>query len=520
MKAMSDVIRESLLRWSALAFGALAVSACTTLGPDYREPEVEWLGRWQEAASSRSADTKEKSEADLHFWWRRFNDPVLNRLIDTAKRDNPSLHIAGLRILESRAQQGIAGSALYPQVQQGSGAATYVHTEQSGSGDQSQVGYQLGFNLAWELDFWGRFRRAVESADAAFFSSVANQQDLQVLISSQVADLYFAHRVAETRIAITRKNVAIQKRSFEITERKFKGGEESELDFQQARTQYLATLSSIPQLELSLRNTRNALCVLLGRPPGHLPELDGETRELPAIDASAGEGIPVQLLARRPDIRSAAWQVATQSAQIGIAEADYYPAISLLGALGWSGSSLSGVPNVGSLSIGPAFRWNLFDHGLIANNVRLQDARLQQLIENYQSTVLLAAREVDDAATSVAKSAEQQTILDESVDAAARALAIANTRYREGYADFQRVLDAQRALFAQEEKQLLNRGSHISAIIALYKGLGGGWQATDIGQLIPGEVRRSMGERSDWGDLLDAPLPETPRKATGQMPNE
>jgi NodT family efflux transporter outer membrane factor (OMF) lipoprotein len=493
-----------------LGGAVLLLGACTTLGPDHREPDVQWLERWQTAAHTPADGAPAQDPTELRTWWRRFDDPVLNLLVETARRENLSLRIAGLRILENRALQGIAGSALYPQLQQGTGSVNYVDTRQSGAGDRSQTTYQLGFNLGWELDFWGRFQRAIESADAAFFASQANQRDLQVLISAQVAELYLNHRVTESRIAITRKNVAIQKRSFEITEKKFRSGDESELDFQQARTQYLATLSSIPSLELSLRNIRNALCTLLGRPPGQLPELAAAGFTLPRIDTASARGIPAWLLSHRPDVRAAAWQVAAQSAQIGIAEADYYPAISLLGALGWSGTSLSGVPETGSLAVGPSLRWNLFDQGAIANNVRLQDARLQQLIESYQAAVLQAAREVDDAATSILKTAEQQEILNQSVDAAGRALDIANTRYREGYADFQRVLDAQRALFAQEEKQLLNRGSHFSATVSLYKALGVGWEPTPVQELIPETTRRQMSERSDWGELLTAPVPDAP----------
>ncbi len=185
---------KRLFKGSALLCGVLTLNACTTLGPDYQEPEVQWLERWHDA-QPQSGKTGDQDAANLRFWWQRFNDPVLNRLIETAKRDNPSLHIAGLRILESRALQGIAGSTLYPQLQQVGGAVNYVNTRQSGAGDTSQVASQLGFNLGWELDFWGRFQRAIESADAGFFSSVANQQDLQVLISAQVADMYFSHRV-------------------------------------------------------------------------------------------------------------------------------------------------------------------------------------------------------------------------------------------------------------------------------------------------------------------------------------
>jgi NodT family efflux transporter outer membrane factor (OMF) lipoprotein len=367
----------------------------------------------------------------------------------------------------------------------------------------------MGFNLAWELDFWGRFRRGIESADAAFFASIANQQDVQVLISAQVSDLYFAYRTTEARIAIARENASIQKRSYEITERMFKGGADSELDLQQARTQYLATLSSIPQLELTLMKTRNALCVLLGRPPGDLPELDEPGYELPRIQPNGIRNIPVQLLIRRPDVRVAAWEAAAQSAQIGIAEADFYPTISLLGAFGWSGTTSNASPDFRDLSVGPTLQWNIFDYGRIGNNVRVQDARLQQLIEKYQETVLQASREVDDAAISILKTAEQQVILDESVIAARRALDIANRRYREGYSDFQRVLDSQRALFAQSEVQLINHGDYLGSLVSLYKGLGGGWRFTPVEQLIPEAVRSTMQERSDWGDLLTAPIPDS-----------
>lgn len=451
------------------------------------------------------------SEADHRFWWRQFNDPVLNGLIETAREENPSLRIAGLRILESRAQLGIAGSALYPQLQQGSGAVTYVnnrfHGGNSPDDSQSFVGYQTGFNIGWELDFWGRFRRGIESADAAFFSSIADQQDVQVLLSAQVADLYFAYRTTQLRIAIAHENAAIQKRSFEITDKIFRAGNGSELDMQQAKTQYLSTLSTVPDLEKVLNQTGNALSILLGRPPGDLPELATGRKDLPRIGSAQTPTVPARLLMRRPDIRSAASQVAAQSAQIGIAEADFYPAISLLGSISWSGSTLDGSPDTASLGAGPAFQWNLFDHGRIENNVRLQDARLQQLIEGYQNTVLQAAREIDDAAIGVIKTAEKQVFLDQALQASERALGIANNRFREGYSDFQRVLDAQRAKFAQAEGVLVNHGSHISAVIALYKALGGGWEDTPVGELIPEATRERMRERTDWGDLLSAPLP-------------
>jgi NodT family efflux transporter outer membrane factor (OMF) lipoprotein len=488
-----------------LLFG---LSACTTLGPEYRAPEVDWLEQWQTTFYGQVSDPTEGRLLDLRFWWQLFDDPALNTLIELARQENPSLRIAGLRILESRALLGIAGSNRYPQVQQLDGALAYVNTQQWGGpgSDQDLVSSQAGFTLGWELDFWGRFQRGIESADAAFFASIANQQDGQVLLSAQIADLYYAYRLTQERIAIAGENAGIQERSLEITRRLFRSGQAGELDLQQARTQYLATLATIPGLQLTLTQTRNAIAALLGRPPGDMPELAGGTGELPTIEPLKITGIPARLLQRRPDVRAALWQIAAQSAQIGIAEADFYPAISLAGSLGWSATSLSGSPNTGTLAIGPALRWNLFDHGRIANNVRVQDARLQQLIEQYRNTVLQAAREIDDAAVTVVKTREQQALLSETVSASRRALELAQSRYQEGYADFQRVLDAQRALFSQSDRELVAQGSHINAVIALYKSLGGGW-LDPVGQVVPESVRAGMRERTDWGGLLDQPLP-------------
>jgi len=489
---------------------AIVLTACTTLGPDYKEPDVAWLADWESELYSQIEGASGQSQVDAQIWWHLFDDPVLNQLVEIARSENPSLRIAGLRVLESRAALGIANSGRYPQLQQATGAIAYVNTQSSSGSDQSLGSYEVGLNAGWELDFWGRYSRSIESADAAFFSSVFNQQNGQVLLTAQVADLYYAYRTILLRIDIARKNARIQKRSYEITEALFKSGASAELDLQQAKTQYMATLSSIPGLEIALRQFHNNLCVLLGRPPGSLPELDNEVRSLPVVNRAALEEVPAQLLMRRPDIRAAASQVASQSAQVGVAETELYPSISLFGNLGWSGSTPSDSANTLSLGIGPSFTWNLFDHGRIKNNVRIQDARLQQAIESFQNSVLLAARELDDAAISVIKTREQQSPQRESTLAAERSLELANTRYREGYADFQRVIDAQRAAAGQAERELINDANHISAVISFYRALGGGWLETPVEKLIPQSTRETMESRSDWGDLIQSPDPADP----------
>jgi NodT family efflux transporter outer membrane factor (OMF) lipoprotein len=501
----------ALLRHLGIALCILTLSACTTLGPDFSKPDTTWLKHWDPALHGLASSGKEEAVlSEAAFWNGLFNDPVLQQLIREAQTANPQLRMAALRIFESRALQGMATSSLYPQLQQATGSVSYIGSRNHELNRSSSFGnYQGGFNIGWEMDFWGRFQRSIESADAAFFAAVENQRAVQVLTSAQITDLYFSYRITQARIRIARKNAEIQQHSFRITTEQFNSGNTSELDVQQAKTQYLATLAAIPLLEQGLVQIRNALSLLLGRPPGRLEMLDNPDYELPEANQSQVAALPARLLLRRPDIHAAAWLVAVQSAQIGIAEADFYPSISLLGTLGWAGSSMA-TAGATTLTAGPALQWNVFDHGHIANNVRLQDARLQQLIEQYQYAVLQAAGEVDNAAIGVVKSAEQIKLLEESVKSAERALEIANTNYHEGYADFQRVLDAQRSLFGQTDRLISTRGDNISAIIALYKSLGGGWQPRQTDELLPDTLRQQMQQRVDWGELLDVPLAPQP----------
>ncbi len=491
---------------------ALGASACTTLGPDYTEPSAEWLSDWQPDLYGQAA--QQAQAPDLDLWWQRFHDPVLEDLVGKARAQNPGLRIAGLRILESRALQGIASGLQYPQLQQISASGVFVTQDTDGGINDGHRDFRSGdaaFTVGWEIDFWGRFRRGIESADAAYFASVSNQRDAQVLLAAQVATLYYSYKTTLLRIEIARNNVQLQQRSLQITQKLFDEGQDSELDVQQAKAQYLGTLATIPALQLGLTQTRNALAAVLGRGPGDVAELDAVDSSLPELDTTGIAAMPAELLLRRPDVRSAAWQAAAQSAQIGIARADLYPAISLGGSIGWSGNSLDTSGDTTRLAGGPALTWNIFNYGRLKNNVRAQDARFQQLLENFQATVLSAAQEVDNSAAKIAQTGASQDILDQSVTAAERSLEIATKRYSEGYSDFQRVLDAQAASFSQADRAIVNRGDHVAAVIALYKALGGGWQPAAIEDILPAATRDAMRERSDWGELLDPPLAEPPQ---------
>ncbi|VVO67208.1 Cation efflux system protein CusC [Pseudomonas fluorescens] len=487
-----------------LLLGVLGLSGCVRLGPDFQSPKLAWIDRWSSPALEQSS--QRSLNPDLRQWWQVFGDPLLDRLIAEADAHNSDLRIAGLRVMEARAQLGIAQSGRYPQLQQASVDSLYFNRRQSGGSNPQDSHFwqhSAGFDIGWELDFWGRFARAIESADAGYFAAQANYEDVLVLLRAQVADTYFSLRTTEARLRVARENARQQQRNFEITEKLFNSGQQAELDLQQAKTQYLGTLSTIPNFEDQVLRTRNALAVLIGQPPGALPQLLENEGLIPLVDRAVLQDVPANLLLRRPDVRAAELNVAAQSALIGVAETDFYPSLTLLGSIVWSADTLNGTSRSLDFIGGPSLRWNLFDHGQISNNVRIQDARLQQLIEAYRDKVRQAAREADDAASGLIKSLERERILREAEVAAKRSLVLASVQYREGYSDFQRVLDAQRALLEQQDNYLVSRSNAVSNVIALYKALGGGWYSAL--PKIDAATRRQMEQRTDWGDLLDEP---------------
>jgi len=499
-----------------LLIGMLCLGGCMRVGPDFEPQRTGWAVDWSTPALQQAS--RQQLQPDARQWWRVFGDPVLETLIAQADANNAGLRIAGLRIMEARAQLGIAQSGRYPQTQVVGANALYQHrSSRSAEGNprpSSFWQYSAGFDIGWELDFWGRFSRAIESADALYFEAQANRDDVLVLLHAQVAESYYALRTAEARLRIARDNAGIQKRSYEITQKLFRSGETDELDLQQARTQYLSTLGTIPEFESQIMRTRNALAVLVGRPPGPMPELGDRTAVVPLIDSAVLQDVPANLLLRRPDIRAAELRIAAQSAQVGVAAADLYPALTLLGSIAWSATSLAGTAGGMALLAGPALSWNVFDHGRLQNNVRVQDARLQQLIVAYQDDVRQAAREADDAASGLIKALERDGILQQSAQAAGRSLTLANALYREGYTDFQRVLDAQQALAVQQDAYVVNRGGAVSDLIALYKALGGGWYSAE--PVLDPATREQMRQRTDWGDLLSEPAPASDAALSAQ----
>jgi NodT family efflux transporter outer membrane factor (OMF) lipoprotein len=496
---------------------ALTFAGCTRVGPDFEQPEVAVNAEWELFESKRIKTAASQPTQ----WWKSFNDPALDALVEQSYNQNLGLEAAGLRVLEARAQLGIAAGSLYPQ-QQSAGAGAIYTDRGANAGNLSNWQYNLDLNVGWELDFWGRFRRGVESADAAFFSSIANYDAVLVLLVSQVVDTYIVIRATEEQLRIARENVVLQQRSFDITDNLYRNGEKSELDRQQALTLLLSTEATIPGLQITLEQSRNALSILLGQPPGEINQLIGSTGPIPESPLEVAVGIPADLLRRRPDVRQAELQAAAQSARIGVATADLYPSFVLTGSFGLATTSDGGsLFESESLQFtgGPVINWPLLNYGRIRNNIRVQDARFQQTVVNYENTILSAAREVEDAITGYVRGLEQQEILERGVAAAQRSTKIALLRYQEGFSDYQRVLNAQQSLFAQQTRYVSSRGNTVRSLTALHKALGGGWEIRSGNNFVDVETMQIMDERTNWGDLLQIEQLENPDKVDRIAPS-
>lgn len=449
-------------------------------------------------------------------WWSVFSDPVLTRLVGLAYQHNLTLRTAGVRVLETRAQLGVAIGELYPQQQA-------VTAEVSYNGLPISLPYNLSANTywsdiftaqaAWELDIWGKLRRAVESADDAFLAAVADYDDVLVSLIGDVGGNYVQIRTAQKQIKIAQDNVVRQRKAVQIAQAKFEGGTATKRDVYQAENVLGATEAAIPQLTSQMEQSENALSVLLGLPPGEIGQLlDGQAGQIPTAPQTIAVGIPADLLRRRPDVRRAELQAAAQCAQIGFAKADLFPIFSLTGTVGTLGSSatrgLDSVFNGKSLfySTGPSAQWNILNYGQITNNVRVQDARFQELLIDYQNTVLKAQQEVEDGLAIFLNSRKAVVYLEKSVEAANGALRIAFIQYREGTADFTTVLTAEQNLYQAQNNLAIAEGGVPAGLIAAYRALGGGWQIREGQDFIPPATREEMEERTDWGRLLTPDL--------------
>ncbi|MGD1331198.1 TolC family protein [Vibrio harveyi] len=516
-----------LTKPSLAILSVLGLSACTTLGPDYVHPEQTALpSDW---SLEKAAQDTQQSEQKLQQWWQQFNDPTLNQLVEMASQQNLDLEAAGLRIVQARSLLGISTGLQYPQVQTVSGnlARAYVN-------DQGVNNAALSFDAGWEMDIWGKYARGIESAEAGYYASIASYHDIMVTITAEVARNYINYRTFQERILLSRRNIEIQERVVNITQVQFDSGNVTELDVQQAKNQLFNTKAAQPSLEIAMKQSLTALALLLGVLPEDVEKLlqsDGFAQRMadyenqfkssgrkPALSGNDERSIvprpplldnkvDANLVMRRPDLQVSEMQARAQSAQIGVAETALYPSFSLFGSIGIDstvpdGSSFSFSDSL-TMVVGPTFSWNIFQYGRVKNNIRFEDAKFQETLTNYNKKVLQAVNEVTNALEAYDLYLEQKSLRLQSVNSSIRAFNISMTQYENGQISFERLLNSVEKMTRAEDSYATIKGNVANQVVALYKALGGGWEAQTGKPFLSETVAKQMQDRSDWDGLLD-----------------
>lgn len=486
------------------------------VGPDYCKPAVPVASEWIDYQDPNI----HSQPADLAMWWAVFDDPMLNELVQTAARQNINLRVAGMRIMESRYRRQIAVGALFPQRQDAAGSYSWNDLSSNAANAPAMLAFSnwdLGVNASWELDFWGRYRRAVEAADAELDASIEDYDDVLVLLLAEVASSYVELRTFQERRSYAIKNLTAQENALKVAEARFQDGKSTRRDVEQARTIVEQTRALVPSLEAGERLANNRLCLLLGIPSQDLTVNLGEA-SIPQSPPEVAVGIPADLIRRRPDVRRAEREVAAASARIGIATSDLYPHISLNGTFGWAATDFDdlfdGISTFGG--VGPAFRWDVLHYGRIVNRVGARDAQFQQAAYAYQEKVLEAGRETEDGIISFLKNHQRSRHLDASAQAAQVVRDVTFDQYDEGKVDFVAVYVAESELATIQDLAAAARGEIAQSLISLYRALGGGWEMRLFPQggiegpaAGPLSVPAEPGENPDIPEAAD-PLPVPP----------
>jgi multidrug efflux system outer membrane protein len=452
----------------------VSVAAACTLGPDYERPPMTVPEEWREVAAS------EESLANL-AWWELFRDEQLNSLITTALAENHDLKIAIERIEEARAMYGFSRADLYPQIDANATAGglqfssgSLTHTPEGGTNNNVEM-YNVSVGLAWELDLFGRIRRANEAELANLLATEEVRRAVALAVVASVAQAYVELRDLDLRLEITRRTLESRREYFSLARDRFEGGITPELDMRQAEAELYRVQSFVYQLEAGVTQKENEISFLLGRGPS--PIVRGRTVTQQPIPPQVPAGLPASLLERRPDVRQAEEELIAANARIGEAIAMRYPRIALTGSYGFASTELD------NLLDGTSESWNIlagltqpvFSAGKNKRRVEVRQSQQRQAVYAYEQALLQALREVEDALIALQKAGEQRGSQGERVTAERKVLELSELRYRGGVADYLEVLDAQRSLFNAEIDEVSSIGDHVTSLIRLYKALGGGW---------------------------------------------
>jgi NodT family efflux transporter outer membrane factor (OMF) lipoprotein len=471
MSTRRRIVSWESASWSCAALILLCVAGCK-VGPDYVPPKPVTSGAWHSEATNGLA-ARPVDPNTLTTWWTTFRDPELSGLIERAVAGNLDLKVAQTRLRQSRARVGIATAGLFPSAN-ATGSSTWTHSGGHEGTGLTTESHSAGFDAAWELDIFGGTRRSIEAAEADYQASWEDRSDTLVTLLSEVALNYVAVRTYQMRLAAVQTSLAAQEQTYQLTSWQSEAGLSDELAVYQAKYNLDSTRAQVPSLRTGLDEAMNRVAVLLGEQPGALHRELAAPRPVPVGPNEVAVGVPADVVRQRPDVRRAERQFAAQTARIGVAAADLYPRFSLTGSIGMRALAL--VSHTSSVaSGGPQATWAIFDGGAIRRNIDLQNALQEQYLIQYESTILAALEEAENAMVSYANEQQRRRALQDATQAARVAADLAEYQYQAGLTDFSNVLDAQRSLLSFQDQLAQSDGTVTSNLIRLYKALGGGW---------------------------------------------
>ncbi|NVD98197.1 efflux transporter outer membrane subunit [Massilia sp. BJB1822] len=470
---------QSTKRLALAAAVGLALSACSTVGSDFKAPKNVGDSAFRHAPQGSAAEARLPQQ-----WWTVFGDETLNRLEQQALRDNPSVQAAAQRLLQAEAQLGVARASQQPSLSVNTSVAnsrTSANTSQGiALGHRSISGnqYSLGASMSYELDLLGRVRRAVEAADAQALAAQADRDGVLLLLSSQVATSYWQLRGLDAELAILNNALSTRRESEELVNARFNAGLSNELDTSRARIERANAEADLQEVQRQCNQLEHGLAVLLGASPSAtvLPAVAGSAMPQPPVIPA---GLPASLLGQRPDLAGSVATLRAANAQIGVAEGAFYPALTLTGNFGFASEKLSDALKSGSrvFSAGPlGLSLPIFDGGRNKANLALAKARYEEAIANHQGKLLTALREVEDALSDAQQRKQQGELQSASRDAAARAYQVALARYERGISTYLDVTDAQRSALSTERAAAQIGTQRLLAAVAVARALGAGWQ--------------------------------------------
>jgi multidrug efflux system outer membrane protein len=479
MKALYKKIFNRPLLWLTGVLASLALVGCAPVGPDYVEPKTSVSSAWN-TALKEGLTTEEMNPQTLATWWTTFNDPQLTSLIERAVAGNLDLKDARARVRQARASRGIAKAGLFPTLDF-SGSDTWTRSsEDTGTGETDQL-YSSSFDSGWEIDIFGGVRRSIEAAEADLKATQEDLHDVLVTLLAEVALNYTEVRTYQSRLAAVQENLQSQNETYQLTLWRSQAGLSDELAVQQARYNLESTRSQIPSLHTGLEEAMNRIAVLLGEQPGKVHQELEKSKPIPVISPKTAVGVPADMIRRRPDIRRAERELAAQTAKVGVATAELYPKLTLAGSISAKAVSfdrlMNNLSSSGDLALsgGPGVSWAIFDAGAIRQNIKAQSALQEQALIQYESAILDAIEEVENALVAYADEQDKNYNLQQAVEAAQSAVELSQNKYEAGLIDFSNVLDAQRSLLSFQNELAQSDGTVASNYIRLYKVLGGGW---------------------------------------------